>query len=69
MLEVMGVFVSGLLQCCRASSPQNPKRLWAAAACFDHTHLRYTGDLRYLVLHWLYLIPKDSHPELVLYSD
>lgn len=67
MLEVMGIFVSGLLQCCRASLPQDPEQLWVNAACFEHTQLGCIGKLRFLVLHWLCLIPKGLHPGLVLY--
>lgn len=56
VLEVMGTFVPGLLQHCRALSLQDPEQLWVNAACFEHTHLRYVGKLRFLFLCWLYLI-------------
>lgn len=36
-LEVMGAFVPGLLQHCRASWLQDPEQLWVNAACFEHT--------------------------------
>lgn len=43
MLEVMGTFVPGLLQHCRASLSQDPEQLWVNAARFEHTCLRHVG--------------------------
>lgn len=43
VLEVMGTFVPGLLQLCRASLSQDPEQLWVNAARFEHTRLRHVG--------------------------
>lgn len=69
VLKAMGIFVSGLLQRCRVSSPQDPEWLWVKAVCFEHTHVRHMGKLRFLALDWLCFVPKASLPELVLYPD
>lgn len=60
VLKVMGTFVPGLLQHCRALSLQDPEQLWVNAVHFEHTHLRHIGKLRFLFLRWLYLILAGS---------